>query len=467
MRNFSQLASVGGRGGACSRAASSQFVLLIGLCVPLLVLLLSTGCAVPQPRGDGQLSRIVEPSTKRGYWLYLPKDYVSKKVDPRSRKWPLVVSFHGMKPFDTSRAQALEWENEADRYGFVIIAPELRAPDVLQQFPVRRVNNAFQKDIDATLAILDHVFATTAADPGNVLATSWSSGGYMAHYMLNHHPDRFTCLGVRQSNYSESILDAGLTPRSREHPVLILSTQNDFSGVKKETRKAIQWYERHNYENFAWVVIKSLGHERTPDMAAMFFAQLAGVEPNRTPSVLAQRQAIGGNPRGLALLAAKPPAAASRPPTAENPRVASTAAPTPRSPVLHARSGPAEAPGGWQVARPPGPATTAAQRAAQPPPLPRTPVAIRVSSAIGTNPLVLAFSADCPADWHRNAQFLWTLNGDPIANQVNGQKTISEPGEHTLGLLVTTRDAREYRAYRLIRVLPAIESSRYSHGATP
>lgn len=73
---------------------------------------------------------------------------------------------------------------------------------------------------------------------------------------------------------------------------------------------------------------------------------------------------------------------------------------------------------------------------------------------------MLAFAADCPADWRNTADFLWTLDGDPICSGVNGQKTITEPGEHTLGLLVVTRSGREHRAYRLIRVLPHIGSSR-------
>ena len=74
---------------------------------------------------------------------------------------------------------------------------------------------------------------------------------------------------------------------------------------------------------------------------------------------------------------------------------------------------------------------------------------------------MLSFSADCPADWRRSADFLWTFNGDPVCSGVNGQRTITEPGEHTLGLLVVTASGQEHRAYRLVRVLPHIESTRY------
>ena len=79
------------------------------------------GCAVPQPRGNGQLMYLKEPTTKRGYWLYLPEDYVAKdgrRLD--GKKWPLVMSFHGMKPWDNANPQAREWQEEADRYGYVV-----------------------------------------------------------------------------------------------------------------------------------------------------------------------------------------------------------------------------------------------------------------------------------------------------------------------------------------------------------
>jgi transposase InsO family protein len=42
---------------------------------------------------------------------------------------------------------------------------------------------------------------------------------------------------------------------------------------------------------------------------------------------------------------------------------------------------------------------------------------------------------------------------------VNGQKTLDEPGEYTLGLLVVTDNGAEYRSSRLIRVIPRIEAS--------
>lgn len=437
------------------------------LAAPAAVLVLSlaflSGCAVPQPRGAGKLERVMEPTTARGYWLYLPKDYIAARDQQRhTRRWPLVVTFHGMKPFDGARPQAREWQQEADRYGFVVIAPELRAFHVLGEFPLRTINSAFQSDEAATLAILDHVFQNTEADRSNVLSTSWSSGGYIAHYMLNRHPERFTCLAVRQSNFAHSVLDPDMAKRSAHHPILIINTQGDFSICMRESRDAIRWYETHGYKNNYWVVIKDKGHERTPDLAAEFFARVAGVQPNTPPSVLVRRQAIDGNEEGLAFLSGSMS-------SVQSPRVSSFSAPDPvaaRPRTPQRDVGSARRAWGETIKTVPDTpredtrAATPRRTAAVPKrTVARNPLKIGVSAAIGIEPLHLGFWADCPASWRESADFLWTLNGQPIGNGVNGQKTLAEAGEHTLGLLAVTAQGQEHRATRTIRVLPRLDTT--------
>lgn len=436
-------------------------------------LLASAGCAVPQPRGEGLSKRIIEATSGRAYYLYLPKGYANaNEAERKSQRWPVVVSFHGMKPYDTAPAQNREWQQEADRYGFIVVAPVLNAfAFIFGEFPLNRVNSAFKSDEEAILAILSDVFETTDADPNNVLATSWSSGGYMAHYMLNRHPDRFTCLAVRQSNFSLEVLDPAMTSQSLYHPVLIVTTENDFAICKKESNEAIKWYEQHGYKTFAWINLKNYGHERTPDVAADFFARVAGVRPNYPPRVLVRRQAIDGNPRGLALLAGKlgeperPPRAA-RPEATPGPPPAVVAR-TPRRPVMQAGQTNAEPAAAQTVAEQAASKTTPPRRteqarAAQQSP----PVGIRVSSAIGFEPLLLAYTADCPTDWHRTADFLWSLNGEKIGHGINGQRTLTKPGDYLLELLIVTNSGQEFRSNRRIRVLEDIQTSAV-HPATP
>jgi len=452
---------VSGIGTKLTRAAA--------LCTPLCGLL--TGCLVPQPRGGGTLQQIVEPTTKRPYYLYLPKEYVACEPAERlARRWPLVVTFHGMKPYDTALYQAQEWQQEADRYGYVVVAPVLMTFDFFTgEFPLRRINRALKSDEVATLAILDHVFQTTAADRNNVLSTSWSSGGYMAHYMLNRHPERFTCLAVRQSNFTASILDPTWTSQSLYHPVLVVTTQNDVPICQEESREAIRWYESHGYKNFAWIFLNRLGHERTPDTAADFFARVAGVKPNRPPEVLAGRQAIDGNPVGLALLAGnlgrlqKPPSPAE---SDEWARVSTSWTPTQRRPVQVPGPAASGSPAQPAADQPPLPETTTAL-VAEPTPVrgisqPRrqaaAPVGIRVSCSVGFEPLLLAYSADCPSDWLRTAEFRWKLDGQDIGEGVNGQRVIAQPGDYLLELIVRTREGAEHRTAQQIRVLKNLQA---------
>lgn len=471
-----------GYGNNVRRRANSlvrRFKTLAGAPVAALLLLAPIlGCAVPQPRGQGALTHEVEPQTKRGYWLYLPKPYIdATEAERRRRRWPLVVTFHGMKPFDNAYPQAREWQQEADRYGFVVVAPQLRAPDVFGQFPLRTVTRAFKSDELATLEILKDVFAKTDADPSNVLSTSWSSGGYMAHYMMNRHPARFTCLAVRQSNFSASVLDEKLAPLSIYHPILILNTQNDFAVCLRESAEAVKWYEAQQYRNAFWIKIKALGHARTPDMAADFFGRVAGVRPLGAPSALARRAAIDGNPEGLALLAGNIPDFKAPPPQYGDVRTLASLPPTPRrntqvrqrsnrQPVSARRSGlrpmkvdrvasRASAAGSkprGSAARDRSRGSRQVARAAPEP----SQVTVRVSAAIGLVPLHLGFSADCPSDWVRSSDFLWTLDGQKVCSGINGQKTITKPGTYELGVLVVTADGAEHRASRNVRVLPRL-----------
>lgn len=427
-----------------------------------LLLLTATGCAVPQPRGEGTRQFVYEPSTGRGYYLYLPKDYVASDETTRAqRRWPLVVTFHGMKPYDIASYQELEWEYEADRYGYIVIAPVLNSFVFLfGQFPQRTITATFRSDEAAVLAIMDHVFQTTRADRNAVLSTGFSSGGYMAHYMLNRHPDRFTCLAPRQANFAASLLDATLTERSQYHPILILSTKNDIGPCKRETHEAIQWYEKFGYKNFAWITVNHLGHERTPDIAADFFARTCGAVPSRPPIALTQRQAIDGNPSGMALLAGQMQPLERAPGTPTIPGPATQRQATPARPVAAAAETPVPPANGQRPAR--GDNATGTPRRDQHPPAREplgAPVAISISSAIGFEPLLIVFSAECPADWYRNADFFWTLNGAKIGSGVNGQKTITDPGDYTLELRVVTRDGSEHRASRQIRVLKSVEQS--------
>lgn len=250
----------------------------------VVALVFTTGCPVPQQRGDGRYTRVVEPKTKAAYHLYLPVDYVkNSRVHPTTKKskWPLVMTFHGMKPYDNAKPQEREWEKEADFYGYIVCAPELATSDSFMQYPLKEEHSYVLRDKRNVLAIMDHVFATTRADPDAVLSTSWSCGGYLAHYFVNLYPERFSCLATRLSNFSADLLREENVSRYRDLPVAVFIGDGDFPKCKSDSQEAVAWYTARRFAVVRGKMIDHMAHRRIPQTAAAFFAEQMGLRPIR------------------------------------------------------------------------------------------------------------------------------------------------------------------------------------------
>lgn len=248
----------------------------------LSLMTLSAGCAVPQPRGEGLYQYVKEPTTGAGYHLYLPKDYVKnngRHPNPSMKRWPLVMTFHGMKPYDNALPQEREWEKEADFYGYIVCAPELNTSDSFMEYPLTKEHDYVLADRKNVLAIMDHIGATTLADQKRVLSTSWSCGGYLAHYFPNRFPERFSCIATRLSNFSPSLLIEETVPRYKDRlQVAIFIGDGDFAACKSESEVAVAWYTARGFR-VRGKMIDNMGHSRIPQTAAAFFAETLGIEP--------------------------------------------------------------------------------------------------------------------------------------------------------------------------------------------
>lgn len=245
---------------------------------------LASGCAVPQPRGGGEYRRVKEPKTGAAYHLYLPVDYVKNDGKhpnyPERRKWPLVMTFHGMKPYDNARPQEREWEKEADNYGFIVCAPELKSCDSFMEYPLTKEWGYVREDRKNVIAIMDHVFATTKADANNVLSTSWSCGGYLAHYFPNRYPHRFSCIATRLSNFSDKLLTEETVSQYKGNvSVGIFIGDGDLPACKIESQEAVAWYQARGFKTVEGRMIDNMGHRRIPQTAASFFAKQMGLKP--------------------------------------------------------------------------------------------------------------------------------------------------------------------------------------------
>lgn len=455
------------------------------------------GCAVPQPSGNGQLVHKEDPQTHRGYYLYLPDDYAQGIRTNPNRRWPVVVSFHGMKPFDRASAQAREWQWEADNYGLIVICPELKTADLFMEFPLRRIHPYVKEDEQAILNIMEQVFRTTQADSTRVLATSWSSGGYVAHYMVNHHPNLFTCLAPRQSNFSASVLDTACIAYYQEMPVGIFFGENDIPICRSESTEAVKWYKQHNFRFVDGRVVIGLGHERTPQTAAAFFARVSKppiqpARPTLAQESLAKLRLVPAEFAGITEMSE--PALSPQGPADDLARSGRMAEPpisphtpadelmkTSRSSAAPAEPKPGPPTAGKSPAQPPhamaatppsdrvGTVATSgklqAGRQAQVPAKTVStglPNAFRVvtSTRIGLAPLHVSFDVQGPSEDLRAAKCTWTDNGEPICTGQNGQRILTAPGDHVIGVQIQTRDRRELQAWTTVKVLPPQVSSR-------
>ena len=218
--------------------------------------------------------RHVNPPTKRGYWLYLPKAF---SLD---RRWPLVVTLHGMKPFDNSTYQIHEWEPVADDYGFVVVAPDLGSADLMGEFPLRNpANPALLLDELVVLSIVEEICTSVPINTDRILLTSWSSGGYVSHYLMNRHPELFTALAARESNFHPGLMDPKLVENYRHKPIIVFYGENDFAGVKREAIASAAWYREHKFTKLREQEIPRIGHQRRPGIAADFFVEKGKEEP--------------------------------------------------------------------------------------------------------------------------------------------------------------------------------------------
>ena len=463
------------------------------------------GCAVPQPAGDGRVQRLIESRTKTGYWLYLPDDYVRKDGQrDDGRRWPLVVSFHGMKPFDNAQAQCREWQAEADRYGFVVIAPELRTCDLFMEFPLKDPDLPYvQRDEKAVLGMMDEVFRRTNADPTRVLATSWSSGGYMAHYLVNKYPERFTVLAVRQSNFSGPLLNSAQIAKYRNMKIGIFFAENDLPVCRRESMDAVAFYRQHRFPVDAKFV-SGMGHERTPQTAAAYFASAIGASPKSPPPLnlvlndispeqlgdaqqrLTQRSELPTSPRTP--LVASPQTTTRRLPGAQDQTQASASS----SPLFNAPPTPKRNLGQQPALTPPSRGDSATVRpSAKPPylqpyitmpsPAPRSEERPRQTEfpdreppkpkdvkgrikvegeTVGAAPLWVVATAEIPPALADGASILWIVNGEPFASSdFTAQVLLRDAGDHDIQARIITVEDERILLKTTVSVLPQAEAS--------
>lgn len=230
-------------------------VMLAGVC----------GCPVvnnlPTP---GRSLQQQDPQLQRDYRLYVPSHYTA------GRPWPLVVTCHGTRPYDTAPAQFKEWAGYAEQKNFLLIVPELTGtagdfvPSVAEQ--VRR-------QLDDEAAILSMVRAVRAAynvDETRMFITGWSAGGFATLFTGLRNPDVFRAISLRQPNFNPDYFDLCVPFMDRYQPIQVLYGSLD--PFKAGAGQAIDWLRAHEFE--PTVRERPGGHQRDPETVYDFFVRV-------------------------------------------------------------------------------------------------------------------------------------------------------------------------------------------------
>ena len=260
-------------------AENHRFQTGIKLTLISLAAIFLSGCPITQEPGHGVRFTITEPHTGRQGYLYIPSG------SDRTKRLPVVLSFHAYKPFGCASRQIREWSSTADKYGLIILAPKLVNSGPKMERRLNRITPSVQTDVEAAMGMLDYALTHTSADPNRIYVTGFSYGGFLMHYVTNLFPDRFAALCSRSCSFNPNILNEDNARRMAERgfPVMIYYTQHDFWYTKEDSDIAVAWYRDHGLEVQTAIIpqrpmLHGWGHfEGRPELAAEFFLRSAGL----------------------------------------------------------------------------------------------------------------------------------------------------------------------------------------------
>ena len=260
---------------------ASKTTKILVLALMALTAILCAGCPVNQKPGAGTKFDLVEAQSGKTFYLYVPAGYNLNK------RWPVAMTIHGWRPFDSAESQIREWQRTADKYGLIVIAPKVWNSGAFMKFRLDEITPSVQEDVDAMMRMLDYTLAHTASDPDRVLITGWSTAGYLVHYLGNRHHERFAALCARGCSFNPNILDEDVAKKMAQQgfPTMIFYGTDDYLNIKIGSKWAIDWYKQMGFNLETMVIPQAtfipalgFGHNRQPDIAAEFFIRTTGLK---------------------------------------------------------------------------------------------------------------------------------------------------------------------------------------------
>jgi poly(3-hydroxybutyrate) depolymerase len=243
--------------------------------VPLTLLVLLAGCAVPQDQNTPvpHFSEI-DPTTGRLYYIYVPSTY------RHDRPCPLIVTCHGTPPYDVADMHIREWKMLAERNGCIAIAPTLIATDgLLGDGPVV----GMLSDERYILSIIGRLSYRFNIDRANIMITGFSGGGFPTYWVGLRHPDIFSTVVARSCDFNQPNLEGWYSRDAKNTAIMVFYGENDPPTIRAQSQDAIAYLRSQGF-TVATRVIPGIGHERRPEVAMDFFRKhWRAPQPTATP----------------------------------------------------------------------------------------------------------------------------------------------------------------------------------------
>jgi len=223
------------------------------------------GCAVTQEQNVPNPAPLIkEPITGRTYKLYVSSRY------NRSRPAPVIISLHGTAPWDTADRQAMEWKKIAEDQGAILVCPTLLSSGGMFPPGDTQLHKLLLQDELFLLTILGQLHFKFNIDRRNIFLTSWSGGGFPLWFIGLRHPDIFSAICARQSNFRRSTVDGWYPDAARQMPVLIFYGSSDLAPIVNQSKNAYGYLTEKGFQSVT-ITTTPGGHVRHPEIAIEFF----------------------------------------------------------------------------------------------------------------------------------------------------------------------------------------------------
>jgi predicted peptidase len=128
-----------------------------------------------------------------------------------------------------------------------------------------------RKDEATILTMMDELSARYRIDPGCVLITGFSAGGYPMYYVVLRHPERFAMAVARNCNSDMGIFEGvKLSDEAKRLPVVVFWGKDDLAEIQQQSWEAVRWFGEHGFKKLRWKKYPG-GHLRRPENAYGYF----------------------------------------------------------------------------------------------------------------------------------------------------------------------------------------------------